>query len=133
VQDELKTYQEENPEFVPLNLKATLTRDEKQLQERSAGKPEKPPNSGYSLFSRMMLTSEEIKKVNSKQRMAQISQMWKILSVSNKRKYHDKVQQVCNNQCVEVIPDFGSGITATNYALFVTDAGAIQARFCNLP
>ncbi|KAF4527969.1 hypothetical protein B566_EDAN014961 [Ephemera danica] len=59
-----------------------------------AGKPEKPPNSGYSLFSRIMLKSEEIKHYDSKQRMTQISAMWKNLNAKDKRKYHDKVQQL---------------------------------------
>ncbi|XP_046383911.1 nucleolar transcription factor 1-A-like [Ischnura elegans] len=100
-QAELKVYMRENPNFVPQPLKPVLTKDEKQLKERLAGKPEKPPNSGYSLFSRIMLASDEMKKYNSKGRMLEISKMWKDLSAIDKKKYHDKVQQMIDQYKLE--------------------------------
>ncbi|KAG8234923.1 hypothetical protein J437_LFUL015331 [Ladona fulva] len=100
-QAELKEYMKENPNFVPPPLKPVLTKDEKQLKERLAGKPEKPPNSGYSLFSRIMLASEEMKKYSSKGRMLEISKMWKDLSAIDKKKYHDKVQQMIDQYKLE--------------------------------
>ncbi|XP_071440708.1 nucleolar transcription factor 1-A-like [Hetaerina americana] len=100
-QAELKVYMKENPNFVPQPLKPVLTKEEKQLKERLAGKPEKPPNSGYSLFSRIMLASDEMKKYNSKGRMLEISKMWKDLSVIDKKKYHDKVQQMIDQYKLE--------------------------------
>jgi upstream-binding transcription factor len=59
-----------------------------------AGKPEKPPNSGYSLFSRIMLVSPEIKQVPSKERMSQISKLWKSMTESEKKKYQEQVNHV---------------------------------------
>jgi upstream-binding transcription factor len=61
-----------------------------------AGKPEKPPNSGYSLFSRIMLVSPEIKQVPSKERMSQISKLWKSMTESEKKKYQEQVNHVSN-------------------------------------
>ena len=41
------------------------------------GRPEKPPSSAYSLFSKEMLNTEEIKQFPSKERMSHISESWK--------------------------------------------------------
>jgi ribosomal protein L19 len=61
-----------------------------------AGKPEKPPNSGYSLFSRIMLVSPEIKQVAAKERMSQISKLWKSMTEGEKKKYQERVNHVSN-------------------------------------
>lgn len=90
----MAAYKEENPDYEVQVVKSILNKEEKALYDKSVGKPEKPPNSGYSLFSRIMLSSEEIKHINHKDRMMQISSMWKNLSLKDKRKYADKVQQV---------------------------------------
>ncbi|XP_065347409.1 nucleolar transcription factor 1-A-like [Cloeon dipterum] len=91
---ELAQFKDANPGFADQLHKSVLNKEERALYEKSIGKPEKPPNSGYSLFSRIMLSSEEIKNINHKDRMTQISSMWKNLSPKDKRKYHDKVQQM---------------------------------------
>ena len=57
------------------------------------GRPEKPPSSAYSLFSKEMLNNEEIKKFPSKERMAQISEKWKVLGAEQKDKYQREVSQ----------------------------------------
>ena len=41
------------------------------------GRPEKPPSSAYSLFSKEMLNTEFIKQFPSKERMSHISESWK--------------------------------------------------------
>ena len=41
------------------------------------GRPEKPPSSAYSLFSKEMLNTEAIKQFPSKERMSHISEAWK--------------------------------------------------------
>jgi hypothetical protein len=94
LQQELAAYKEEHPDYDSPVVRSILNKEEKALYDKSVGKPEKPPNSGYSLFSRIMLSSEEIKHINHKDRMLQISSMWKNLSMKDKRKYADKVQQV---------------------------------------
>lgn len=90
----MAAYKEEHPDYDSPLVRSILNKEEKAMYDKSVGKPEKPPNSGYSLFSRIMLSSEEIKHINHKDRMLQISSMWKNLSVKDKRKYADKVQQV---------------------------------------
>jgi len=65
-----------------------------------AGKPEKPPHSGYNLFSRIMLVSPEIKQVPSKERMCRISKLWKSMTESAKKKYQEQVNHVSNASVV---------------------------------
>lgn len=55
-----------------------------------AGKPVKPPNSGYSLFSRIMLMSPEIKQVPSKERLCQIANLWKSMTECEKKNTKNK-------------------------------------------
>lgn len=76
-------------------LKPVLTKKEKLLQERVAGKPVKPPNSAYSLFSRMMLQSEDIKNINAKDRLNYVSQQWKLCSEEEKQEYKERADHVC--------------------------------------
>ena len=45
------------------------------------GRPEKPPSSAYSLFSKEMLNTEAIKQFPSKERMSHISDAWKRVSL----------------------------------------------------
>lgn len=63
-----------------------------------AGKPEKPPNSAYSLFSRIMLKSGDTKHWNEppKNRMQEIAKEWKLVTPEEKQKYADQVQHVSN-------------------------------------
>lgn len=98
--EELKAYMSENPEFVPGTVK-TLTKEEKTLRERVAGKPDKPPNSGYSLFSRLMLASEHIKEFAPKLRMIEISRMWKNMPDSQKMKYQEQVNHMLDQYKLE--------------------------------
>lgn len=67
-----------------------LTKEEVQIRERSQGKPEKPPNSGYSLFSKEMLSSEALKNFETKDRMTEISRMWKELDEERKADYNER-------------------------------------------
>jgi hypothetical protein len=57
-------------ELVPTNIKTVLTKEEKNLKEMVAGKPEKPLSSGYNLFWRIVLVSPEIRQVSSKKLMS---------------------------------------------------------------
>lgn len=75
-------------------MKSILTKEERTLRERMAGKPEKPPNSAYSLFSRLMLASEDLKTVTPKQRMLIIAQQWKSCTEPEKKEYNDRVKHV---------------------------------------
>lgn len=94
--EQMKSMLAENPDMqqTPQPVRHILTKEERLLHERMAGKPEKPPNSAYSLFSRLMLTSEEMKSVNPKERMTLISQQWKNLADADKQTYADRVKHV---------------------------------------
>lgn len=87
---------QETPDYVPSTSKSkpVLTKEEKLLKERVAGKPTKPPMSAYSLFSRLLLQSEEIKKIPAKERMHYIALQWKDLSEDDKRVYKDQVNHL---------------------------------------
>lgn len=93
-QEEVKKYIAENPDYAPGSLKSVLTKDERTLRERMAGKPEKPPNSAYSLFSRLMLGSEDVKMVTPKERMLLIAHQWKNCTPIEKQEYNDRVKHV---------------------------------------
>ena len=90
-EDELKNYMSQNPDFVPTSVKPVLTKEEKIIRERMSGKPIKPPNSAYSLFSRMMLQSEVIKDVNPKDRMTVIAEKWKNCSEDERKEYNERI------------------------------------------
>lgn len=66
------------------------------LPYRTEGKPAKPPNSGYSLFSQKLLASDSLKNFESKDRMAEISRQWKELDEDNKNNYKQEALQVTN-------------------------------------
>ena len=57
------------------------------------GRPEKPPSSAYSLFSKEMLNTEFIKQFPSKERMSHISESWKKVSEADKETYQTKVNE----------------------------------------
>ena len=73
-----------NPGYVPPQHKSFLTQEDQKILDKFMGRPEKPPSSAYSLFSKEMLNNVEIKKFPSKERMAQISEKWKILPQEQK-------------------------------------------------
>jgi upstream-binding transcription factor len=58
------------------------------------GKPDKVPNSGYSLYSRELLASQMIKHVETRERMTEISTQWKSLTDEERQKYNDRAQEV---------------------------------------
>lgn len=93
----MKHYIAENPEYVPIPIKPVLTKEERTIQDRMAGKPEKPPMSAYSLYSRTMLSSDEVKSVSPKERMLFIAQQWKNFTEDEKKPYNERVQHVSNN------------------------------------
>lgn len=76
---------------MPSTSKPILTKEEKLLKERVAGKPTKPPTSAYSLFSRMLLKSDDIKKIPVKERMNYIALQWKNCTDDERRVYRDQV------------------------------------------
>ena len=70
-------FKSKHPEFNPPSVKSFLTQDEQKILDKFMGRPEKPPSSAYSLFSKEMLNTESIKQFPSKERMSHISESWK--------------------------------------------------------
>jgi upstream-binding transcription factor len=91
-------YLKEHPSFEPNRAKSILTKNEKELKDKFDGKPERPPNSGYSLFSKIML--RELKNVASKEKMVVIAKRWKELSESERQGYNREAQKA-NTKYVE--------------------------------
>ena len=97
-ESELMDYIKEHPSFEPNKSKAVLTKSEKELKDKFDGKPERPPNSGYSLFSKIML--KELKDIPSKEKMVVIAKRWKELS-ENERQGYNREAQKQNTKYVE--------------------------------
>lgn len=88
---EVLEYIKEHPSFEPNKLKSVLTKAEKELKDKFDGKPERPPNSGYSLFSKILL--RELKNVPSKEKMVVIAKRWKELSEQERQGYNREAQK----------------------------------------
>lgn len=97
----MSNYRLQNPNYVPSAMKPVLTKEEKFLKERLAGKPTKPPMSAYSLFSRLLLKSEEIKQISAKDRMNYIATQWKNCSDEEKKCYREKVAHLLEQYKLE--------------------------------
>jgi len=89
-QKELQDYLRVNPDYEPPQIKL-LTKMEKDLKERCEGKPEKPPTSGYSLYSKLML--KEISDCPPKEKMSIIAKRWKELPSEEKESYNKEVRK----------------------------------------
>ena len=85
-EEKITEFTSQNPGYVRPQHKNFLTQDDQRILDKYMGRPEKPPSSAYSLFSKEMLNNVEIKKFPSKERMAQISEKWKLLPQEQKDK-----------------------------------------------
>lgn len=93
-EEELKEYCSKHPNYIPLPFKNILTKEEIALKEKYSGKPDKPPSNSYSLFSKKLLQSEEIKKISAKERMNHIATLWKNCSEEERNKYKAEVDEL---------------------------------------
>ncbi|XP_046643236.1 nucleolar transcription factor 1-like isoform X2 [Daphnia pulicaria] len=93
--EEMEKFKTQHPDVdVPAKKLSLLTKDELQIKHKNEGKPVKPPNSGYSLFSKKLLSGNSLKQFGTKERMTEISRLWKELSDEEKTKYNDKATQM---------------------------------------
>jgi upstream-binding transcription factor len=76
-EEKVVDFKAKHPEFNPPSVKSFLTQEEQKILDKYMGRPEKPPSSAYSLFSKEMLNTEFIKQFPSKERMSHISEAWK--------------------------------------------------------
>jgi len=98
---EFEKFKSEHPTVETGPKKSILSKDEKQLKEKMEGKPEKPPNSGYSLYSKELLASQLIKHVETKDRMSEISRQWKALTEEERHQYNDRAQEMIHQYKLE--------------------------------
>ncbi len=85
-EEAVAAFMEQNPGYVPPEKKNFLTQEDQKILDKAMGRPEKPPSSAYSLFSKEMLNHPDIKKFPSKDRMSQISERWKTVDTETKDK-----------------------------------------------
>ncbi|KAJ6218455.1 hypothetical protein RDWZM_009612 [Blomia tropicalis] len=90
--DELDEYLKMFPKYKPPKMKSILSKSEKELKNKIEGRPEKPPNSGYMLYSKKMLT--ELTDVPSKEKMVIIAQRWNELQPEEKEKFNEKASKM---------------------------------------
>ncbi|XP_044759492.1 nucleolar transcription factor 1-A-like [Coccinella septempunctata] len=93
-EDEMKEYILKHPNYHHIPVKSILNKEEVALKEKYSGKPDKPPTSAYSLFSKNLLQSDEIKKINFKDRMNHVSSLWKNCTEEEKNKFKAKVDEL---------------------------------------
>ena len=75
--------------------------------------PEKPPNSGYSLFSRRMLRTDlNLKQYATKERMMQCSLLWKEMPEEERAGYAREAEAVS-------VLVFFSNISVRNLNVFI--------------
>jgi len=98
---EYEKFKVEHPGVDIGQKKGILSKDEKQIKEKMEGKPEKPPNSGYSLYSKELLASQMIKHVETRDRMTEISTQWKGLTDEERQKYNDRAQEMIHTYKLE--------------------------------
>ncbi|CAH0562429.1 unnamed protein product [Brassicogethes aeneus] len=86
----LQTYKANHPDYVVNHTtKLILTKEEKSVKERVAGKPIKPPVSAYALFSRNVLQTPQVKDIPNKERWNFVAAQWKTCSEEEKKHYKD--------------------------------------------
>ncbi|KAE8744875.1 hypothetical protein FOCC_FOCC008516 [Frankliniella occidentalis] len=89
----IKSIMAENPSFEPPTYKPVLKKEEVKLKQRLSGKPQRPPNSGYSLYSRIMLGKcEKLRQLLPKERMREISIKWHAMTDAGREEYAKRVK-----------------------------------------
>lgn len=97
-ESELAEYCQEHPLFEPPKIRSTLNKSESKLNDKAEGRPERPPASGYILYSRIMMS--ELTDVPAKEKVVMIAKRWKELTEAERAKYNAKAQK-CQSKYVE--------------------------------
>ncbi|XP_046909525.2 nucleolar transcription factor 1 [Dermatophagoides farinae] len=107
---ELEEFMAANPTYTaPVIMKPLLTKNEQELRRRYQGMPMRPPNSGYMLFSQIML--KEFKDVPSKEKMVLVAKRWKEMTIEERSKYNEDAQNMMSeyirkfDEYVHTLPD----------------------------
>jgi len=100
-EEKVVDFKSKHPEFNPPCIKSFLTQEEQKILDKHMGRPEKPPSSAYSLFSKEMLNTEFIKQFPSKERMSHISEAWRKVTDSDKEAYQHQVNEAMSKYKTE--------------------------------
>merc|ERR1719150_1681575 len=100
-EEQVVDFKAKHPEFNPPSVKSFLTQEEQKILDKHMGRPEKPPSSAYSLFSKEMLNTEFIKQFPSKERMSHISEAWKKVTEGDKEIYQTQVNKAMSRYKTE--------------------------------
>ncbi|EFA06402.1 nucleolar transcription factor 1 [Tribolium castaneum] len=92
--EDLKEYIKEHPDYEPGKLKPLLNKNEQKIKQRASGKPQRPPKGPYQLFLKMMMETDEIRKINSRDCVNYISDKWRACSEEEKAEYRTRVEQM---------------------------------------
>lgn len=100
-EEKVVDFKSKHPEFNPPCIKSFLTQEEQKILDKHMGRPEKPPSSAYSLFSKEMLNTEFIKQFPSKERMSHISEAWRKVTDADKEIYQHQVNEAMSKYKTE--------------------------------
>ncbi|XP_074593053.1 nucleolar transcription factor 1-like [Brevipalpus obovatus] len=87
---EAQAYKEQHPEY-EIPVVKILNKAERDLKERNAGRPERPPTTGYSLFAREMM--KEVQNYPAKDRVPVIAKKWSEMTQEEKDKWIKQVYE----------------------------------------
>lgn len=98
---QVKEFRNSHPDFEPPVVKV-LNKAEKELKEKMDGKPDRPPASGYSLFSK--IKSKDFSHVPAKDRVSLIAKHWAELSQEEKDKFNKQAWEdlIKYNELLEI-------------------------------
>ncbi|XP_051555895.1 nucleolar transcription factor 1-B-like isoform X4 [Myxocyprinus asiaticus] len=91
-EDSMRAYFETHPDAnSEEHVKSVLTKAERQLKDKSDGRPTKPPPNGYSLYCAELMVN--MKDVPSTERMVLCSKQWKIMTQKEKDMFQKRCEQ----------------------------------------
>lgn len=89
-EEELATFMAEHPNYhPPERAKASvLNKGEQKLKDKVEGRPERPPHSGYILYSQLMMP--KLEELPAKEKVVIIAKRWKELEEEERARYNAK-------------------------------------------
>ncbi|XP_076810928.1 nucleolar transcription factor 1-like [Clavelina lepadiformis] len=82
----MEKYLESNPTVAKKSSRTVLNKYERKLNDKSIGKPDKPPSNGYNLFCTETMST--LKSMLSQNRIIECGRLWNLKSAEEKQHYH---------------------------------------------